>query len=209
VSLLLKDYEAAAAANRRAIHYLLRTPDVTYVEGHAYLTVPLSVRGYEARALLAAGKVDEAIARAKECLAVMPGNSDLVIGLVPELDRLGHTKEADGLFRLVWDAYARVIRDNPDSAWARYSAAWLAAGCRRELDKAVELATKAAELEPGLRSYKEAVAELYFRRGEREKAVTLMAELAAADRRSFHYKRQLERYRTADAASPLPEVDDD
>lgn len=208
-SVLLKDYDAAAAANRRAIHYLLRTPGVTYVEGHAYLTVPQSVRAFEARGLLAAGKVEEAVARAKQCLAVMPGNSDLVIGMVPELDKRGRSKEADELFRLAWDAYGRVIRDNPESAWARYSAAWLAAGCRRELDKATELAAKAAELEPGTRSYREAVAEVSFRRGDREKAVALMTELAAADRRSFHYKRQLERYKTADAASPLPEGSDD
>lgn len=208
-SVLLKEYDAAAAANRRAIHYLLRTPGVSYVEGHAYLSVPQAVRGYTARALLAAGKADEAVALAKECLAVMPGNSDLVIALVPELDKRGRTKDADDLFRLVWDAYGRVIRDNPDSAWARHSAAWLAAGCRRELNEASKLAAKAVELEPGMKSYKEAVAELHFRRGDREKAVALMADLATADRRSFHYKRQLDRYRTADAASPLPESDDD
>ena len=208
-SVLLKDFDAAAAANRRAIHYLLRTPGVTYVEGHAYLTVPQAVRSYTARALLAAGKADEAVALAKECLAVMPGNSDLVIGLVSELDKRGRTQDADELFRLVWDAYGRVVRDNPDSAWARYSAAWLAAGCRRELDKGSELAAKAAELEPEMRNYKEAVAELHFRRGDREKAVSLMTELAAADRRSFHYKRQLDRYKNAGAASPLPEGNDD
>ena len=208
-SVLLKDYDAAAAANRRAIHYLLRTPGVTYVEGHAYLTVPQAVRAYEARGLLAAGKAEEAVALAKECLAVMPGNSDLVIGMVPELDKRGRTKDADELFRLAWDAYGRVIRDNPDSAWARYSAAWLAAGCRRELDRAAELAAKAIELEPGTRSYLEAAAEVSFRRGEREKAVAAMTELATADRRSFYYKRQLERYKNADLSAPLPEGSDD
>ncbi len=208
-SVLLKDFDAAASAHRRAIHYLLRNYGVSYVEGYAYLTVPQAVRSYTARGLLAAGKVGEAVALAKDCLAVMPGHTELVIGMVPGLDRLGRKKEADELFRLAWDAYGAIVKEHPDSAWARYSAAWLAAGCRRELPAALEHAKKAVELEPGLRPYKEALAEVHFRRGEREQAVALMKELAAADRRNFHYKRQLERYQTGDPASPLPDADDD
>jgi tetratricopeptide (TPR) repeat protein len=208
-SVVLKDFDTAAAANHRAIHYLLRNPGVSYVEGYAYLTVPLAVRGYAARGLLAAGKADEAVAVARECLAVMPGHGDLVIALVPELDRLGRKADADELFRRVWDAYAAVLRDHPDSGWARYSAAWLAAGCRRELDAALAHAKKAVELDPELRSHKEALAEVHFRRGEREQAVALMKDLSAADRRNHHYKRQLERYQTGDITSPLPDGDDD
>jgi tetratricopeptide (TPR) repeat protein len=208
-SVLLKDFDAAAAANRRAIHYLLRNPGVSYVEGYAYLTVPAAVRAYTARGLLAAGKIDEAVAQAKECLAVMPGHTDLVIGMVPELDRLGRKKEADELFKQVWDAYGAVVREHPESGWARYSAAWLAAGCRRELDAALAHARKAVELDPELRAHKEALAEVRFRRGERDQAVSLMKELVAADRRNHHYKRQLERYQTGDITSPLPDADDD
>ncbi len=208
-SVMLKDFDAAAAADRRAIHYLLRNPGVSYVEGYAYLTVPTAVRAYTARGLLAAGKADEAVALAKEVLAVMPGHSELVIGMVPELDRLGRRKDADELFRLAWDAYGAVIREHPESGWARYSAAWLAAGCRRELDAALGYAQKAVELDPELRPHKEALAEVHFRRGEREQAVAIMKGLAAADRRNYHYKRQLERYQTGDITSPLPDADDD
>jgi tetratricopeptide (TPR) repeat protein len=209
VSTLVKDFDAAADANRRALQYLLRQDGVSYVEGYAYLTVPQSQKVFAARSQLAAGKVDEAVALAKESLAVLPGNLDLVLGLVPELDKRGRTKDADDLFRQVWDVYAKQIREHPESGWARYSAAWLAAGCRRELDAALVHAKKAVELDPELRPHKEALAEVSFRKGDRDKAVSLMQELAAADRRNFHYKRQLDRYRTGDPNGPPPDGDDD
>lgn len=203
-SLVLKDYPAAADAHRRAIHYLLRTPSVSYVEGYAYLTVPQSVRSSEARGLIAAGKVEEGLAVVRECLTVMPGNSDLAIGVVPDLEKLGRKADADAVFRRVWDAYNGVLKDHPESAWAMASAAWLAAGCRRELDQAVRFAEKAVEWEPSTRGNRETLAEVHFRRGERAKATAIMADLVAGNRHSHHYKRQLERYRTAAFDSPLP-----
>jgi tetratricopeptide (TPR) repeat protein len=205
-SVVLKDFDAAASANRRAIHYILRTPGVTYVEGNAYLSVPLSVRVNQARALLAAGKVEQALALAHECLVVMPGHSELVIGLVPELDRIGRTKDADELFRRVWDTFGSLLREYPQSGWIRYSAAWLAAGCRRELAAGLDHAIRAAELEPGMKSYREALAEVRFRRGEREQAVAIMTELSQSDRRNHFYQRQLERYRSGNLTSPLPDA---
>ncbi|MGL6096339.1 MAG: tetratricopeptide repeat protein, partial [Fimbriiglobus sp.] len=208
-SVLLRDFDGAASANRRAVHYLLRTPGVAYVEGYAYLTVPQAVRVHEARGLLAAGKVEGALSAAADALAVLPGNRDVPLGLVPELDRLGREKDADALFRKVWASYAAVIADHPDSAWARSTAAWLAAGCRRELDAALAHAEKAVELDPGVPAYREALAEVRFRRGDRPGAVAVMAKLVAADPRNFPYRRQLDRYRTAGFDSPLPEGTDD
>ncbi|OWK34495.1 tetratricopeptide repeat protein [Fimbriiglobus ruber] len=208
-SVMFKDFPGAIAANRRAIHYILRTPGVSYVEGHAYLVVPQLANAFAAREALAAGRVDEAVAKAKACLVVTPGNVELVTGVVPELDKIGRKKDADELFRTAWTAHTKLLVDNPDSPWVRYAAAWLAAGCGRELDTALEYAKKAVELDPVPRSYKEALAEVLFRRGDRPAAVAMMKELVTADRRSHYYKRQVERYQTAGFDSPLPEGDDD
>ncbi len=208
-SVLVKDFDAASVANHRAIHYLLRTPGVAYVEGYAYLTVPQGLKANVARGLLHAGKIPEAMKAARECFAVMPGNIDLAIQMVPELDKQGHKQEADELFKLVRDVYAKHAKDNPESGWAKNGAAWLAAGCQRELDAALASAKRAVELDPMIRSYQETLAEVHFRRGERDKALAIANELVQSDRRSYHYKRQLERYTTAKFDSPLPETDDD
>ncbi|MGL6097198.1 MAG: hypothetical protein ACRC7O_15550 [Fimbriiglobus sp.] len=202
-SVVLREFDAAAAANRRAVHYLLRTPGVSYVEGFAYLTVPQLVGVHTARGLLAAGKTDAALAAAAECLTVLPGNTDVPLGLVPDLDKLGRTKDADALYRRVADAYAGVLRDHPDSAWALYSSAWLAAGCRRDLDTALIHGKKAVELDPDAKTPREVLAEVHFRRGDRADAVAVMAKLAAADPRNPIFRRQLDRYRTAGFDSPL------
>ena len=207
-SLRLKDFDGAADATRRAIHYLLRTPGISYVEGYAYLTVPQAVRVHTARGLVAAGKVDEGIALANDCLKAMPGNVDVPLGMVPLLEKADRKKDADALFRQVWDVYRGLIKEHPDSAWARYCAAWLAAGCKRELDAALAHAQKAHDLDPEPKSYREALAEVHFRKGDRDRAAALMKELAARDPRNHHYRRQLERYRTAATDSPLPETED-
>jgi tetratricopeptide (TPR) repeat protein len=153
--------------------------------------------------------VDEAVALTRECLAVMPGNNDLVIPVVAELDRLGRRKEADELFAQVWGTFRKLAEENPESGWAHHSAAWLAAGCRRELDAAFDHAKKAAELDPELKAHQEGLAEVHFRRGDRDQAVGLMKELTAVDRRNHHFRRQLERYQSAPFDSPLPDADDD
>ena len=208
-ALLNNDYDAAAAANRKSMHYLLRTRGVSYIEGFAYLTVPQMIRGYTARGLLADGKVDEALALANQCLEVIPNSSELVVNMVPELEKRGRKKDADALFQRVWASYDKLLTANPNSAWARSSAAWLAAGCRRELDTALAYSKKAVELEPNLRGYQETLAEVHFRRGERDQAVTIMKQLVTLDRRNHHYKRQLERYQTGDPTSPIADSDDD
>jgi tetratricopeptide (TPR) repeat protein len=203
-SVLLKDFPGAAAAADRAMYHILRTTGVTFVEGSAYMTVPAGVKVFEARRLLAEGKPDAALAAVRECLAVLPGHADSVTPVVPELDKLGRTADADALFRSVWDVYREQIQEHPKSAWSHNASAALAAGCRRELDAALASAKTAAELEPEVKGYRETLAEVHFRRGEREVALTLMRDLAKADPRNHLYKRQLVRYATGDVGSPLP-----
>jgi len=208
-SATLKDFGDAAAANRRAIHYVLRTQGVTYVEGYAYVNVLASVRGYEARQLLAQGKHAAALAAARDALVQLPTHTDLVIGMVQGLEKAGKKADADALFRQTWDAFGKVIKEHPDTGWARHSAAWLAAGCKRELDAALVLAKKAVELEPDSKAHRSGLAEVQFRTGDRATAVAGMAALVAEDRRNHFFRRQLERYKTAPFDAPLPDSDDD
>ncbi len=207
-----RDFPLAATASRKSIHYMLRTPGSSYVEGTAYLAVPELVRGYVAQGKLAGGTpadLDAGVALVRETLATLPGGTDQLTPAVVALDKAGRGIDATALFRQAFDAYRQVLKDYPQSAWAMHSAAWLASGCRRESELALKYAAGAAAAEPTIRAYREGLAEAHFRAGDRPAATALMLKLVAEDRRSDHYKRQLQRYRSGDFKSPLPESDDD
>src|SRR5262249_43645786 len=155
-----------------------------FVDPSAYFGVPHDMLVFRARGLLAAGKVDEAMEQARACLKVTPGHQELVSGMVPELDKLGRKKEADELFGLAWSAYTKMLADHPESPTARGALANLGANCRRELDKALAYAKDAVAADPASASYREALAEVHFRRGERAEAVAAMTRLSEEAPRS-------------------------
>ncbi len=201
---MVGDFAVAETCGQRSLLVVMRNQGVYFVDTASYLSVPNDLLGFDARALLNAGKVDEAMAAARELLAVTPGHLDFVNGIVPELDRRGKKKEADELFNRAWSAYQKMLADYPDSPAARYGLASLAGHGQRKLDDGVKYAKAAVASDPGSPSFREALAEVYFRRGERDDAVKVMQKLSDENPRSALYKRQLARYRTAAFDSPWP-----
>jgi tetratricopeptide (TPR) repeat protein len=208
-SVLARDFPTAERCIQRSLLVLMRMEGVFFVETSAYFGVPHDMLVYRARGLLAAGKVDEAMALARDLQKVTPGHSEFVSGMVPDLDKLGRTKDADELFAAAWAAYEKVLAEYPDSAWARNALAGIGANCRRKLDESLTHATVAVAAEPTSAGYRETLAEVHFRRGEREKALELMTKLSDEHPRNRFYRRQLTRYKSGDIASPLPETEDD
>ncbi len=205
---VLHEYATAAAAQRKSQHFVLKTSNIVYVEGYAYANVPALVRGLDARRLVTAGKVSDGLAVAAEALAMLPTHTETLHGMVALLDKRGETAAADKLFASAWDRYAAAIKTNPKSAWLKHQAAWLAVGCRREKETALKYAADAVADDPDHRGYRETLAEAHFRNGDRAKASELMTALVSEDRRSWHYKRQLERYKSAAFDTPLPFQDE-
>jgi tetratricopeptide (TPR) repeat protein len=179
------------------------------VDPSAYFGVPHDMLVFHARGLLSADKIDDAVGEARACLKVTPGHQELVSGMVPELDRLGRKKEADELFALAWSAYTKMLADYPESPTARGALANLGANCRRELDKALAYGKEAVAADPASVSYREALAEVHFRRGERAEALAVMTKLSEENPRSRYYRRQLARYKSGDLASPPPDTADE
>jgi tetratricopeptide (TPR) repeat protein len=206
---VLREHETSAAAIERNLHFLLKTPNVVFVDGVGYVTVPASVRGSRARAMLADGKTDTAFEEAKAILRLLPGQTEFLTAIVPEFEKAGKKAEADALFEISWTALRKLRAENPDSDWVPATMASAAAGCRRELDEALKLATLAIEREPEVRAHRETLAEVRFRRGDRDEAVRIGEELRKLDHRSGYYRRLLERYKSADFASPLPLAPED
>jgi tetratricopeptide (TPR) repeat protein len=206
-----RQFMTAADYYEKCLVGCMRT-GASFVEPTAYLFVPESVRVYRARGFLAQGKIDEALREANANLDVMPGNIDLAIKLVPELDRLGKKKEAEAMFAKVRDAWVKLAKDYPSSAYAHNSAAWVMAICRRDLDTALQHSRKAVELEPKVPGYLDTLAEIHFRKGDRDKALELMKKCVELDAKSGYFRKQLTRFKSEPFDSPTPdegEEDDD
>lgn len=206
---LVGDFTTAELCGQRSLLVVLRSPGVYFVDTAAYLNVPLDLLVFHAKAELAAGKIDDAMATARHVLTIAPGHLELVCGMVPELDKRNRKKEADELFKLGCEAYQKMLVDYPNSPAARHALAQLSAHSQRKLDDGLKYAKAAVAFDPGSPQYRETLAEVHFRRGDRDEALKLMQKLADEQPRNAVYRRQLMRYRTAAFDSPWPYAVDD
>jgi len=198
-----KDYATAAEGCEQSMLYCLHA-GTSYLHAGAYAAVPAQVHQYRARALLAADRFDDAAKQIELALTASPGNVELSIGLVPELERRGRKKEAAALFDRSVGAYEKLCRDYPRCAWAHNSAAWMSACCRRNLDKALEHAKQAVELAPTNAGYLDTLAEVHFQRGEKDKAVALQKRAIELDGKKTYFRKQLRRLEAGDPAAERP-----
>ncbi len=199
-----KDFTAAAGWYERISVHLM--PDTTkdFTEASSLLAVPAMVHGYRARAAVAAGKLDVVKAEVDRSLALLPGNIDLALLLVPELDRRGQKADADALYARVAGAYAAVCKEYPNSPFAHNAAAWLSAGCRRDLDAAVEHGRVAVARAPKNAGHLDTLAEVHFQRGEQATAIELMKKCLVLDPKNAYLAKQLRRFEAGDRDAPVP-----
>ena len=202
-ALARKDYLSAADCHERAMLRCL-SPGVSFLDPTAYIGVPLIIHRLRARGLAAAGKFDIARQEIDLCQALRPADVDLPIALVPILEKQGRAREADDLFRRNFTAQEQLCRDYPQSAWAHNSAAWLAACCRRELDRALEHALKAVALAPRSSGYQDTLGEVYFQRGDKDRALAAARKSLELDPQSTYFRKQLKRIEAGDRLAELP-----
>jgi tetratricopeptide (TPR) repeat protein len=198
------DFATAARLYEKDVVSLFRT-GAFFVDAKAYLTVPELARTYRARALFASGKVDEALVEARSGLAILPGNIELGLGLVPDLDKAGKKKEADEIYGKIKATYEAAIKDYGSSADLRNALAWTMVNCNRDLDDALGHAKKAVEVSPKTAGYIDTLAEVYFRKKDRAKALEFMKQCAALEPMNPYFRKQLERFEKKPFDSPLPD----
>jgi len=155
--------------------------------------------------LLASGRLEEAKHEIELALAALPAEVEVPIELVPEFEKQGRKKEADELFARVFAIHEKVCADYPESAWAHNTQAWLAARCRRQLDKALDHAQSAVRLAPGDSGYMDTLAEVQFQRGEKDRAVEWMKKCLQINPKSTYYQKQLQRFEAGDPLAEVPE----
>ncbi|MFO0927910.1 MAG: hypothetical protein U0736_12860 [Gemmataceae bacterium] len=203
-----KDWLAAADGFEQAFLRCLN-PAMNFQRTQAYVLVPAFIYGQRARGLLAAGKVDDALTEITRSRGCAPGNVDLALTLVPELERAGRKKEADELFRAVQSAYAEVMRAFPRSAWALNQSAWLSAVCRRDLEQGLTLARKAVALAADNAAYQDTLAETLFQLGKKEEAIAAQKRAVALQPERPYFRRQLKRIETGDPKAARPAEEDE
>jgi len=203
-----KDYIAAADMQER---YTLRclNRDVQYPQPTAYLGVPAFVHRLRAEGYTAAGKIDEAKREAGLGLADLPGDASFPIELVPAWDKAGRKKEAAELFERCLAVQEKLCDEYPNCAWGHNSAAWISVCCRRNLDKAEEHALKAVSLTPTSAGNLDTLAEVYFQRGDKDKAVAAEKKVVEMDPKKPYFRKQLKRIEAGDPNAERPSEDDE
>jgi tetratricopeptide (TPR) repeat protein len=172
----------------------LLQPNTFLLDNRGYLILPFRVHASRGRGLLKAGKIAEALEELRQAEAAIPGNVEFVLGVVPELEKAGRKAEADALFQRAAALHEDLCREFPRSAGHHNDLAWLAASLDRELDKALAHARRAVELEPDRAAYLDTLAEVHFRRGDRDEAARLMKRCIELDPKNDYFRKQLDRF---------------
>jgi tetratricopeptide (TPR) repeat protein len=200
-----KNYAKAADYYERSLLCHLHTKSGFRQAVVGLLALPAMVHSNRAMAFLAADKLENAQREIQTCLDILPGDINLPILLVPELEKKGHKKEAAELFDKVWTVHEGVCKDYPKSAWAHNNAAWLAVRCRRNLDEALKHAQQAVDLGPDNARYLDTLGEVYFQKGHKERALELTKKCIKMDPKHAYFQRQLKRIETGDPSAEVPE----
>ena len=129
---------------------------------------------------------------------------------MPELERRGRKADADALYAQTVAPHDALCKDFPRGALVHNDRAWLSACCRRDLDAALAHARTATELEPHSASFRDTLAEVYFQRGDKAKAIELMQECRRQEPQRAYFAKQLHRFEAGDPGVPPPsETEDD
>ena len=165
-----------------------------------------AARPHIARALqlAAASRPDEALAEVDRAIQLLPLDTDSAILLVNALAKLGQTKLADAAFGKYAANIDKLLAKYPRSPELHNRAAWFEVRCHRRLDDALTHAEQAAKLDPQQPNNLDTLAEIYFQRGDRAKAVEVIERAIKLEPARDYFRAQADRFRTGDPKSPPP-----
>jgi tetratricopeptide (TPR) repeat protein len=182
-------------------------PGINFTRGPAYVTVTSHVLKLHALGHAKAGRWAEANEAATAAIDAWPANLDVVIGLVPLLDKAGKKAQADKLYASSLAAQEAVLKAYPESPLMFNQAAWLAACCKRDLEQAVKWAQRAVELAPKTSAYQDTLAEALFQAGKKDEALAAIKRAIELDPKRRYYQEQRKRIEAGDPKAELPVED--
>ena len=126
------------------------------------------------------GSQAEGLRRLEMAHSLMRGDGVLADDFFPALRNRIPVKTYDRWFEQSYAHIATVFEDFPHSHNSHNTAAWLAARAVRKLDKAHAHAEQALEMRPNQGAYLDTMAEVWFSRGDRQKALMWSERAIAA-----------------------------
>lgn len=99
--------------------------------------------------------------------------------------------------RRVVDALNAELRDHPDDPEVLNRVAWILSTNNLARERALELAQRAAKLEPGALHIMDTLAECHYQLGQFDQAIAIASDLVAKDPGNEHYFNQLRKFREA------------
>ena len=172
---------AAAFAEVDAMQYLKGRS--TFVNPVSFIRKRFLADLYRGLALHEEGDTEEAMKLLRSSFEILNGDGILADDYFPLLREAGITEEHDRNFRIVYERLQASIDSYPLAHNTYNSAAWMASRACRELPDAHRKIEKALSFRPRQAAYLDTMAEVWFARGNREKAVEWSQK---AVRESFH-----------------------
>ena len=160
---------------------------------------------HKSRAVAAAqrGDFEAAQLEIERTLQVQPGSTQLAEDVVPILDKNDRREQGDQLYNTVYEHHRKLCDRFPNSSMYLNNLAWMSALCNRRLDQALEWSKRAVALEPDSPTYMDTLAEVHFRLGNRNEAISLARRCVEIDPSYGHYQEQLARFLKSE--SPVDE----
>jgi hypothetical protein len=183
----------AAACWQRMLLALIKT-NGSFHQMAPYVQVSFLINKAHARGLLKAGRVEEALAAISRCQTALPGEGQLVVDLLPELEKVGRQQEAAELFSKAFEAGQALCQEFPRFASQHNNLAWMSARSHQRLDAALDHAQTAVRLDPTNPAYLDTLAEVHFQRGDRELAIRHAQRCLQLDPDNCHFRSQLHRF---------------
>ena len=202
----LEDVERDAGRFQNAYNYRLHqlldqiTTESAYVSLAGYLVSTAVLHNLRAHQHLADKEYAEAVKEGLAAVAITTSDIDTSAKLIEALDAEKKHKQADKLFKGLYEPWKKSLSTYPDSPLINNNLAWLCAISSRKIDEAMKLSNRALELEDDNQNYVDTLAEIYFRLGNREKAVEIQKRCVELNPNVKLFKDRLKHFEE----SPLP-----
>lgn len=181
----------------------------TYVNPVFLLRTRFKADLLRAMALHEEGNDAEARALFDRCFKLLIGDGMLADDFFPLLREAGFIEEHDRYFAEAYEQILASIEAYPRTHNTYNGAAWLASRAVRRLDEAEAMATKAIDMRPRQAAYLDTMAEVWFARRNRAKAIEWSTKALQESENTGHQydggaelRRQFERFQSGDFPVP-------